>query len=137
VILAGTNDVAGNSGPISAQAIQENLATMAELAKLHRIAVVLASILPVADDKRDQIGPALPRTNDRPLATLRALNAWMVDYAKANGHVYLDYWSAMATERGMLKPDLNDDGLHPNTAGYAVMMPLAEKAIAGALGTAR
>ena len=110
---------------------------MSELAKVHQVRVVLASLLPVADDKRDQIGGALVRTADRPPATLRALNAWMADYAKANGHVYLDYWSAVADDRGLLKQDLNNDGLHPNAAGYAVMAPLAEKAIADALSANR
>ena len=137
VILAGTNDVAGNSGPTTNETIQQNLASMTELAKAQGIAVVLASILPVADDKRDQIGQALPRTQDRPIARLQALNAWLTDFAKANGHVYLDYWSATADARGLFKPDLNNDGLHPNAAGYAVMAPLAEKAIAQALGKPR
>jgi lysophospholipase L1-like esterase len=137
VILAGTNDVAGNSGPTTNETIEDNLASMAELAKAHGIAVVLASLLPVSDDKRDQIGQALPRTTDRPIARLKAINGWLADYAKANRHVYLDYWSATADARGLFKPDLNNDGLHPNAAGYAVMAPLAEKAIAQALGKAR
>ena len=85
VILAGTNDVAGNSGPATNEPIKQNLASMAELAKAHGIAVVLAALLPVADDKRDQIGQALPRTQDRPIARLRALNAWLSGFAKANG----------------------------------------------------
>jgi acyl-CoA thioesterase I len=137
VILAGTNDVAGNSGPATNEAIEDNLASMAELAKAHGIAVVLASLLPVSDDKRDQIGQALPRTQDRPIARLKALNGWLADYAKANGHVYLDYWSATSDARGLFKPELNNDGLHPNAAGYAVMAPLAESAIEAALGKAR
>lgn len=133
VILAGTNDVAGNSGPISPEAVEDNLASMAELAKAHGVRVVLASILPVADDKRDGAGQALVRTTDRPPATLRAINAWMSDYARRNGHVYLDYASAVGDASGAFKADLNGDGLHPNAAGYAVMAPLAEKAIAEAL----
>jgi lysophospholipase L1-like esterase len=137
VILAGTNDVAGNSGPTTNEVIEDNLASMAELAKAHGIAVVLASLLPVSDDKRDQIGQALARTQDRPVARLKAINAWMAEYAKANGHVYLDYWSATADARGLFKPDLNNDGLHPNATGYAVMAPLAETAITEALGKAR
>ena len=133
VILAGTNDVAGNSGPIAPEAIENNLASMAELAKAHGVRVVLASILPVADDKRDAAGQAVIRTTDRPAATLRAINAWMSDYARRNGHVYLDYASAVADASGAFKADLNGDGLHPNAAGYAVMAPLAEKAIAEAM----
>ncbi|HEY7516594.1 MAG TPA: SGNH/GDSL hydrolase family protein, partial [Vicinamibacteria bacterium] len=137
VILAGTNDVAGNSGPTANETIQDNLASMSELARAHGVAVVLASILPVSDDKRDSSGLPLIRTQDRPPARLKALNAWLVDYARANGHVYLDYWSATVDERGLLKPGLNDDGLHPNASGYAVMGPLAEKAVAQALGKPR
>ncbi|HET6897655.1 MAG TPA: SGNH/GDSL hydrolase family protein, partial [Vicinamibacteria bacterium] len=133
VILAGTNDVAGNSGPIAPEAIENNLASMAELAKAHGVRVVLASILPVADDKKDAAGQPLNRTTDRPPATLRAINAWMSDYARKNGHVYLDYASAVADAAGGFKADLNNDGLHPNAAGYAVMAPLVEKAIADAL----
>ena len=137
VILAGTNDIAGNAGPVSLEVVQQNLASMAELAKLHGIRVVLASLLPVSDDKRDTAGRPLVRTNDRPPATLRALNAWLADYARRNGHVYLDYFTAVADRAGRLKPDLNDDGLHPNTAGYAVMAPLAEKAVEAALAAPR
>ena len=133
VILAGTNDIAGNAGPVSLESVEQNLATMAELAKLHGIRVVLASLLPVSDDKRDVEGRPLLRTQDRPPAKLRALNAWMEDYARRNGHIYLDYFSAAADANGLLKPDLNNDGLHPNAAGYAVMAPRAEQAITEAL----
>lgn len=133
VILAGTNDIAGNSGPVSLEVPEQNLATMAELAKLHGIRVVLASVLPISDDKRDASGSLLLRTKARPPEKLRALNAWMTDYARQNAHVYLDYFSALADANGALKGDLNDDGVHPNAAGYAVMAPLAERAIARAL----
>jgi lysophospholipase L1-like esterase len=133
VILAGTNDVAGNAGPATPEQIQHNLASMAELARVHGVRVVLSSILPVSDDKRDRFGALLKRTEGRPPATLRALNSWMADYARQNRHVYLDYFTAMADAQGALRPELNDDGLHPNAKGYAVMGPLAEKAIAGAV----
>jgi lysophospholipase L1-like esterase len=137
VILAGTNDIAGNAGPVSPAAIEDNLMAMAELARVHGVKVVFASILPVSDDKMDAAGKPLVRTQDRPLSTVRTLNLWMADYAAKNGHVYLDYFAALADANGLLKPALNDDGLHPNAAGYAVMAPLAEKAIAEALRTAR
>jgi lysophospholipase L1-like esterase len=133
VILAGTNDIAGNSGPVGLETVEQNLATMAELAKLHGIRVILASILPVSDDKKDPEGRPLLRTQDRPPAKIRELNAWMQDYARRNGHVYLDYYSAAVDGGGLLKPELNNDGLHPNAAGYAVMAPRAEQAIAEAL----
>ncbi len=133
VILAGTNDVAGNAGPTTPEAIEANLADMAELAHAHGIQVVLASLLPISDDKKDAKGAPVNRSTDRPPETLRALNRWLADYARANRHVYLDYASAVSDSRGMLRSELTDDGLHPNAAGYAVMAPLAEKAIAQAL----
>ncbi|HEV7499842.1 MAG TPA: GDSL-type esterase/lipase family protein [Vicinamibacteria bacterium] len=137
VVLAGTNDVAGNSGPIRVEAIEENFATMAEVAKLHGIRVVLASILPVSDEKTDRGGRPINRTHDRPPQTLHALNEWMAGYARQNGHVYLDYFSALVDSNGALKAELTDDGLHPNAKGYAIMAPLAETAIARALAPAR
>jgi lysophospholipase L1-like esterase len=136
VILAGTNDVAGNAGSATSAQIQDNLASMAELARLHGVKVVLASLLPVSDDKKDAAGQPVNRTRQRPTATLRELNAWLSAYAAKNGHVYLDYFSATADAAGLLRPELNDDGLHPNARGYAVMAPLAEKAIAEALRSA-
>jgi lysophospholipase L1-like esterase len=137
VILAGTNDVAGNSGPASVDAIEDNLATMAELAKAHGVSVVLASLLPVSDDQKDAKGTPLVRSADRPPATLREINAWLADYAAKNGHVYLDYHSALADVADRLRSGLTSDGLHPNEAGYAIMAPLAEKAIARALAPTR
>ena len=130
VILAGTNDIAGNAGPVSVDQVQDNLASMAELAGAHGIEVVLASLLPVSDDKKDAKGVALTRTRQRPTSTIEALNRWLAQYAAKNGHVYLDYFSATADASGTLRAELNDDGLHPNARGYAVMGPLAEKAIA-------
>jgi lysophospholipase L1-like esterase len=132
VIHAGTNDVAGNSGPETPEAMQNNLASMADLARANGVRVVLAALLPVSDDKMNS-GARVIRTDERPPEALKALNRWMADFARKNGHVFLDYYTALADERGMLRPALNDDGLHPNAAGYAVMAPLAEQAIARAL----
>lgn len=133
VILAGTNDVAANSGPTSFETIKGNLASMAELATVHRIKVVLASVLPVADDKKDESGLLRVQTATRPPAALSSLSRWLAEYAREKRHVYLDYASAMTDANGAFKAELNDDGLHPNAKGYAVMAPLAEKAIAEAL----
>ena len=133
VILAGTNDVAGNAGDVAVLSIEDNLSSMSELARTHGIKVVLASLLPVSDDKKDASGLPLIRTRQRPTETLKALNRWLSTYAAKNGHVYLDYFSAMADANGLLRSELNDDGLHPNARGYIVMAPLAEKAIARAL----
>jgi len=126
LILAGTNDIAGNTGPTTLDAIEESLMSMVELAKSHGIRVVLASLLPVCDYIK-------PQTNRRPPEKIIALNAWMKDYAQKNSLIYLDYYSAMLDDRKMFKQDLTYDGLHPNAAGYQVMGPLAEKAIASAL----
>jgi acyl-CoA thioesterase I len=133
VILAGTNDLAGNAGLVSPDQVIDNFVTMAELATLHRVRVVLASILPVSDDKLDAAGKPLVRSTSKPVALLRSLNQRLTEYAAAHGHVFLDYFTAMATAAGTLKPELNDDGLHPNRAGYDVMRPLAEQAIQRAL----
>jgi lysophospholipase L1-like esterase len=137
VILAGTNDIAGNAGPVSLESIEQNITTMAELARLHGIRVVLASLLPIADDKLDAKGIAIRRSVDRPPDTLKALNTWLAGFAAGQGHVYLDYSSAVAGTGGFLRSDLNDDGLHPNAAGYALMAPQAERAIAQALEARR
>lgn len=126
VILAGTNDIAGNTGPATLESIEDNLTSMAELAKVNAIKVVLSSVMPVCDYIR-------PQTERRPPERIRALNAWMRDYAAKNGHVYLDYYPAMLDEKEMLKRELTDDGLHPNDAGYELIAPLAERAIAAAL----
>lgn len=134
VILAGTNDVSANAGPVTVKQIEDNLATMAELAKVHGIRVVLSSLTPVCDAKKDPEGHPWIQTKSRPPETLSALNLWLVEYAARNDLVYLDYFSAMADAGGLLKADLTDDGLHPNAAGYSVMAPLAEAGIARALG---
>lgn len=101
--------------------------SMAELAHLHDIAVVFSSLLPVCDC-HGQI-----QTAKRPAKQILALNDWMSQYAATHGIVYLDYYSHMVDTNGALREDLTDDGLHPNAAGYAVMTPLAESAIAAAL----
>ena len=132
VILAGTNDLAGNTGPTTLEAIQDNLRSMAELATANGIRVVFASLLPVSDyEMRD--GKPIVQTVRRPPAQILALNKWMKDYAAANHHGYLDYFSAMVDEKGFLKDELSNDGLHPNPQGYAVMNPLAEAAVAASL----
>jgi lysophospholipase L1-like esterase len=132
VILAGTNDLAGNTGPTTLEAIQDNLKSMAELASAHRIRVVLASVMPVSDyEIRD--GKQLVQTVRRPPDKILALNKWMQEFARANHHTYLDYFSAMVDDKGFLKDELSNDGLHPNVDGYAVMAPLAEAAISASL----
>jgi lysophospholipase L1-like esterase len=125
VILAGTNDIAGNTGPSTLEMIEDNLAGMAELARANGIRVVLSSVLPVFDY------PWKPGLTPAP--KIVALNAWMKQYAATHDAVYLDYHSAMADARMGLRKDLGDDGVHPNEKGYRIMAPLAEAAIAEAL----
>jgi lysophospholipase L1-like esterase len=131
VILAGTNDIAGNTGPMTDEEIESHLASMSELARAHGIQVVLSSILPVSEAHRN---PNLgPQTVLRPMARIRKLNDWMKAYAAANGHTYLDYYSKMIDENGLLRAELSEDDLHPNAKGYAIMEPLASAAIEEAL----
>src|SRR5436309_2242588 len=129
VILAGTNDIAGNSGPISNEDIEANLTSIAELARTSKIAVIFSSILPV----HNYTPESLDFYAQRPMERILALNRWLKEYCVANNLVYLDYFSAVVDDKGMLKRDLADDGLHPNKAGFAIMAPLAEKAIEKAL----
>jgi lysophospholipase L1-like esterase len=126
VILAGTNDISANTGPMTLEETEGNLASMAELAKVHGIKVVMASVMPVCDYIRVQ-------TERRPMEKIKALNEWIKAYAAKNKHVYLDYFTPMLDDKGMLKQELTYDGLHPNSEGYDVMMPLAAKAIGVAL----
>ena len=128
VILAGTNDIAGNTGPSSIEMIEDNLASMAELGRANGIRVVLSSVLPVFDY------PWKPGLEPAP--KIVALNNWIRAYAASHGAVYLDYFTAMVDQRQGMKAGLSDDGVHPNQAGYRVMAPLAERAIAEALGRA-
>jgi lysophospholipase L1-like esterase len=132
VILAGTNDIAGNTGPMTLQETEDNLASMSELAHAHGIRVVLASVTPVADMMSPD-GKKIVQTVRRPPEKILSLNEWIKKYAAEHDNIYLDYFPAMVDDHGFLKTALTDDGLHPNAAGYAVMAPLAEKAITQAL----
>ncbi len=133
VILAGTNDIGGNTGPTTLPAIEDNLVSMIELARAGGIGVVVASVLPVNDSGKDKDGKTINRTTRRPPEQIQALNEWMKKYAAQNDLIYLDYFSAMVDAKGFLKEDLSGDGLHPNEKGYAVMAPLVEQAIATAI----
>jgi lysophospholipase L1-like esterase len=133
VILAGTNDLAGNTGPATLEAIEGNLASMAELARSNHVYVVFSSVLPVSDYNKDNDGKTINRTAARPPEKILALNDWMKKYAADNGLGYLDYFSAMVDEKGFLKPDMARDGLHPNEKGYEIMKPRAEQAVERAL----
>jgi lysophospholipase L1-like esterase len=133
VILAGTNDISGNTGPMTLEAIEGNLASMVELAHANGINVVLASVLPVSDYNKDKSDKQIIRTVQRPPAQILALNAWIKNFCAARKLVYLDYFSASVDDKGFLKADLANDGLHPNAKGYELMKPLAEQAVKTAL----
>jgi len=129
IILAGTNDIAGNTGPMRNEDIEANLASMAELARAHDIHVVLCSIMPV----HNYTEKAKDFFAQRPQSRILALNEWIKDYSAKNNLVYVDYFSALVDDKGMMKKDLADDGLHPNAAGYKIAAPLAEAGIEKAL----
>jgi lysophospholipase L1-like esterase len=133
VILAGTNDLAGNTGPMPVSAIEDNLSSMSELARANKIRVVLASVLPVSNYGHDRNGNPVDMRIKRAPEKILELNAWIKKFAVDHGYVYLDYFSATVDEHGLLKQELSEDGLHPNAKGYAVMTPLAERAIETAL----
>ena len=125
VILAGINDIAGNTGPMTLEQIEDNLASMADLAEANHIRVVMCSVLPAFDF------PWMPGMTPAP--KVMTLNTWIKAYAAEKGHVYVDYYAAMKDERGGLPATLSYDGVHPLPAGYAVMKPLVEAGIAKAL----
>lgn len=125
VILAGTNDIAGNTGPTTRAMIEDNLHAMVELAQAHNIRIVLASVLPVSDY------PWQPGV--QPAGKVTALNKALRAYAEQQGVVYLDYHTALTNKDGGLDKELASDGVHPTPAGYAKMVPLAEAAVAKAL----
>lgn len=124
-IMAGTNDVAGNTGPATLEQVEGNLASMAELAKAHGIRVILASVPPAAHF------PWRPGLQTVP--TIQALNGWIKAYAARNGFTYADYYGAMATPESGMKAGMAEDGVHPTLEGYKAMEPLAEAAIRAAL----
>ena len=125
VILAGTNDVAGNTGPATPEMIQDNFMSMVDIAKANDIRVVLSSILPASDY------PWKPGMDPGP--KIVALNTWLKEYAARRGLVYLDYYPAVVDDKLGMKADLASDGVHPTKTGYDIMSPLAERAIAEAL----
>ena len=125
VILAGINDIAGNTGPSSLEMIEDNLYSMTELAQAHGIQVVLCSVLPAYDF------PWSP--GKEPAGKVIELNKRIKNYANTHGAVYCDFHSAMADERNGLPKNLSGDGVHPNKEGYAIMQPIVDQAIARAM----
>jgi lysophospholipase L1-like esterase len=125
VILAGINDIAGNTGPSTLEMIEDNLSSMVEIAKANHVPVVLSSVLPAFD---------FPwRPGMKPAEKVVKLNTWIKKYAESNGCTYVDYFTPMADDRDGLKKELSEDGVHPNLLGYKIMDPLVETAIQKAL----
>jgi len=125
VLLAGTNDIAENTGKMTLGEIENNIESMSELARANGIRPVLCSVLPASDFHWHK--------GLEPAPKIKALNAWIKEYAASSGFVFVDYYSPMANSEGGLKPELSPDGVHPNKAGYEIMAPLAEAGIAEAL----
>ncbi len=125
VLLAGTNDIAGNTGPSTLEMIVDNFKSMAELAHANHIKVIISSVLPAYNYSW--------KPDLRPAEKIVALNTMLRAYAEENGHIYLDYFSAMVDDRNGLPKKYAADGVHPTLEGYAVMEPLVESAIAEAL----
>ena len=127
IILAGTNDIARNTGPETAEMIEDNFRAICELAGKHGIKVILGLLLPVSDYT------ASKQTTRRPPADILRLNDWLRHYAAEIHAPVADYYSALVDEQGMLREGYSDDGLHPNARGYTVMAPIAASAIEKAL----
>ena len=128
IVLAGTNDIARNTGAVTLSMIEENLQMITELAHAHGIKVILCSVTPVSD-----YGPR-KMTDGRPPADILKLNAWMKEYAAKTHEAHCDYFAALVDEKGFLKDGISRDGLHPNEKGYELMAPVAAAAIQAALG---
>lgn len=127
VILAGINDIAGNTGPSTLEMIEDNLSSMVEIAQANKIRVVLSSVLPAYD---------FPwRPGMEPAEKVVKLNTWIRNYAGTHNCIYLDYFTPMSDEKHALKKEYTQDGVHPNLEGYKVMEPLVEAAIKKALGS--
>lgn len=128
VIFGGTNDIGGNIGPVPLEAIENNIAAMSDMARANGIRVILASVTPVCDMPNRP-----PMTVGRPPESIVKLNRWIKEYAAAHSFVFLDYYTATVDDKGFLRTELTEDGLHPTIKGYEIMNPLAEKAISQAL----
>jgi lysophospholipase L1-like esterase len=131
IILAGTNDIAGNTGPMRIEDIEADFASLADLARANNIKVIYSSVLPIhnyTEKSKDFFAQRSPEK-------ILLMNNWLRSYCAVASHgcVYLDYFSAMVDDKGLMKKDLADDGLHPNAAGYKIMAPMAEAAIEKAL----
>ena len=133
ILLAGTNDIAGNFGEMSLEFIEGNIASIVELAHANGINVVLSSVLPISDYNKNAKGEPIIRSKQRPPDKILTLNKWIKNYCDEKDLVYLDYFAATVDDKGFLKAEIANDGLHPNAEGYKIMQKLAVEAIAKAL----
>jgi lysophospholipase L1-like esterase len=122
VILAGTNDISSNTGPSTLEMIEDNLASMNELAQASHIKVIFSAVMPTCDYIQNQ-------SSRRPNSKIIELNKWIKEYAASHKAAYLDYFTPMLDDQGSLKREITDDGLHPNNAGYDLIGPIAQQAI--------
>lgn len=127
ILLAGTNDIAGNTGPSTFQQITENMQAITELAQAHGIKVILCSVMPISDYTARKQSPK------RPPADILKLNDWIRTYASKSGAIFADYFKAVVDDKGMLRDGFSRDGLHPNDKGYELLVPVAQEAIQKAL----
>ena len=127
IILAGTNDVARNTGPETAKMIEENFEAMTDLAQAHGIKVILCTLTPISDYTQN------PQSGNRPPADILKLNDWLKQYAEKSHAIVADYYQAVVDANGMFRKGFSDDGLHPNAKGYSLLAPCAEAAIEKAL----
>jgi lysophospholipase L1-like esterase len=127
ILLAGTNDIAGNTGPETLEMVEDNIRAICELAGSHNIKIILCLLTPVSDYTKDK------QTGRRPPADIISLNHWLESYAPDVHAQVADYYAALVDDKGMLREGYSEDGLHPNARGYALMVPVAEAAIESAL----
>ena len=141
VVLSGINDVSQNTGPSTAEMVEQNIMAMTDIARHNGIKVILCSILPISDyafikmqaSGRTNPYMRVPVSATHPPEDILKLNAWMKEYASKADAVYVDYFSAMVDEKGFLKENLSEDGIHPNAEGYRIMTKIAGEAIEAAL----
>ncbi len=127
ILLAGTNDIAGNTGPETLEMVEDNIRAMCELAGSHNIKIILCLLTPVSDYAKGK------QTERRPPTDIVNLNHWLESYARDVHAQVADYYAALVDDQGMLRKGYSDDGLHPNAAGYELLAPVAEAAIESAL----
>jgi lysophospholipase L1-like esterase len=127
VLLAGTNDIARNTGPETQEMVEDNIRAICELAESHRIKIILCLLTPISDYTK------FKQTDRRPPADIVNLNHWLESYARDVHAQLADYYVALVDDKGMLREGCSDDGLHPNARGYELLAPVAEAAIEAAL----